>query len=144
MSTTLTSSAIANSTPPRAVHAGVFAKTVKYFAGGTTISASMLIQMMYVPVGLIVDDVILAGNSGAAGAVCSVGDGGDDDRYISGVTLSANSVHRMSNALGAGHRISKSDDAVPYYDTMAIKVQALTTTTTGTYILTVLGHMEPA
>lgn len=141
---TKTSSAIAD--PARSYPVGVVAKSVVFVGAGATFSASDTIQMVNVPNKAIILEMILTGNTRNTNTVVKVGDGGDDDRFITAQTLSSTDVMlRLNAATGLGFQISLTDDAIPQSDTIDMVIQSTASATaTGSYHLIVMYYNPPA
>lgn len=121
---TKTSTAVGSTVMPRLIHAGVNVVNAVFVAGGATVSAGDVIQMVKVPHGARIVDVMVGGNSVNTGLGISVGDGSLSNRFITTVSLSSTSlIFRMNNPAGMGHAVSLSDDATVQYDTIDITVQ---------------------
>ena len=143
---TVTSTQVAANAGPRVVHAGSIPAFGIYNANGATISAGDVIQMVQVPNGAVIDEVIVGGLIPITALTFTVGDGGSSARFISTSTLSATAVIvRMNAGAGLGYQYSLSSDATTRYDTIDITIgTASSVTVTCSIALTVFYHMPPA
>lgn len=124
---------------PKATRVGLVSETAQYSVGaGLSLSAGDVIQMIKVAKGAAL--VYLAVSGGSGDALCAVGDGGDDDRYIAyGSMGSVTSVVRTITTHAAN---------VPYVysvdDTIDIAVSTVSVgTITGGFNLTAIFSMDP-
>ena len=86
--TTRTAAKVASGVQPKGLRVGLVAVTATWSAAATlSLSAGDVIQMVKVPANATPVYVAVTGGSGDA--LITVGDGVDDDRYISGVTMSS-------------------------------------------------------
>ena len=129
----------------RELHAGLNCVIATYVAGGDTLSAGDVIQMLSIPNGAIIADVIVGGNSGNTGITVDVGDGGSAARFINNASLSVDVVVvHMTETGGLGYRYSLTDGAIPLADTIDITIVATATATnTATLVLAVMFYMPP-
>lgn len=98
---TFSSDKVQSNLPTRLIHEGVFTETAEY-SGSASFSSGDIIQMTKVPAGARVVDIHLQTNAlSSANTTLAVGDGIDDDRYISavGTTLGQSFTNKLS-ALG--------------------------------------------
>lgn len=145
---TRTSTLVAN-LRVRAIHAGLQTAEASFNDGGVTLSAGDVIQMVPIPHGAIVTQVMVTGAPGDASAgaslVLDVGTTADPDAFIDAGSLSISGVLQLSQKLGHGFRISISDDVVPHFGTINITVMAIPSLTTTTSLkLSVTYYMSPA
>lgn len=105
---------------PKRVHAGANIVRARYVCAASH-SATDVIQMVKIPNGAIVDEVVLfhSGDVGSdAGVVnVTVGDADDPNRYAS-FSAALATVQRATT--GLGHQVSLSDDASVMYQTIDI------------------------
>lgn len=106
---TVTSSAVASTVQARAAHAGLNYAYATYAvpASGDGTAANDVIQMVKVPAGARVLDVILTSEdldtNASPTTVFDVGDGDDPDRYIDGTTIGqGGGVVRIGQSVAAG------------------------------------------
>lgn len=85
---TRTATKVGSGVQPKGLRVGLVAVTATYsVAAATSLSAGDVIQMVKVPANATPVYVAVTGGSGDA--LVTVGDGVDDDRYISAVTMSS-------------------------------------------------------
>ena len=128
---TLKANKAAAGVQPRMVHAGT--NSVKFvFTAAAALSAGDVIQLAKLPHGAIFDSMLLV-RTGAGQFTCSIGDGGDVDRYAVSATLVVNTVIGEANLLytGVGHQYNVSDDATEQFDTIDLTVTTVTTAVAG-------------
>lgn len=135
---------VARGDGPRDIHAGLQTAYGYYTAGGVTLSAGDVIQMVKVPNGAVIVHRAISGVAGAAAVGLNIGDGGDGDRY-GHVTLSATAHYHIGNAAaGHGYQYSLSDDATVRYDTVDLTIDSVSSATaTCSIVLTVTYYMAP-
>lgn len=127
VASTLTSSAVI--APPRAVHAGVQARSVSVTANGTVLSSDSAVsfQMFKVPHGATITNLVL--RSGNTSATAPIDLGFDGASFISAlgtaVALGSNTV-----ATAAGYQVSCSDDAASQFRILTATATVGTTTNT--------------
>jgi len=100
-------------------------------AGGTAFVINDVVQMVKVMAGTVITDVYLSVDAldSSTGIVTAVGDGSDDDRFLSGLTIGRSAAVGSSGALlHGGHLYEYTAD-----DTIDFKV---TTAATGTASVT--------
>lgn len=127
-------------------HAGVNAVMGHYNANGATLSASDEIQMVKIPHGAIILDVVVGGTCPLSSVLqLQVGDGGDDDRFgEASISATAALVRPIGSATGLGYTYSMSDDADQRWDTIDLTVAAAgTATTTCSLVMWVTYYMKP-
>lgn len=133
---------------PKALHEGVQSVRSVYSASHSH-SPTDVIQMVKVPNGAIIDEIILSSvpGSGSAPAVVvfQVGDGDDPNRFASltfgsGASAGAGLVARAN--LGLGYEYSFSDAEIPQYDTIDLTVDAGVLSAGHVIQLTVLYHVD--
>lgn len=95
---TLSSDKVATNLPRRSIHAGAFTE-VAQFTGAAALSAGDVVQMVKVPAGARVVDLVYATNvlSQSVSAAISFGDGIDPNRYSS-----AGGLSNITGVLGDG------------------------------------------
>lgn len=127
---------------PRGIHAGANVVRAKYIgAAGVSHSATDVIQMLKIPQGAIIDDVVLlplVGEGSTPALTVTVGDGDDPNRYITG-TLSTVAVRAVS---GLGYKYEFSDDAANLYDTIDVTLTAGAVSASQGFYLTVTYHVD--
>lgn len=85
---TRTATKVGSGVQPKGLRVGLVAVTATWSVGaGQSLAAADVIQMVKVPAGATPVYVAVSGGSGDA--LVTVGDGVDDDRYISAVTMSS-------------------------------------------------------
>lgn len=111
---TRTSDKVTNTgTVPKGMRVGLVSATAVYSVGaGLSLSAGDVIQMVKVPKGASLVYMALQGGSGDA--LITVGDGGDDDRYMTGLTMGSNStvIRTMNTQAAALPYIYSVDDTI--------------------------------
>lgn len=123
---------------PKGLKVGLCSDTGVYSVGATlSLSAGDVIQMVRVPKGASLVHCLLSGGSGDA--LVSLGDGVDDDRYITAVTMGSNSALLRTINTRTGN--------IPYVystdDTIDIAVSTVSVgTITGGFELTVIFTMN--
>lgn len=122
MAITFTSSHVNNGVA-RYWHTGVNAVTVVWNAGSaaSSMSPSTVVQMVKVPNGAVILDVVATGNFPLTTGTYAIGDGSLSDRFITAASLTASSrVYRLNNGAGLGYTISVGTtvDAVAAFDTI--------------------------
>src|SRR5574341_66566 len=120
---------------PKAVHAGVNSKTVEY-SFSTSISAGDLVNMLKIPAGAVVVDVICRYTAAtAAGPLqLGVGDQSATERYMA--SISATGVTRATAGIPFSY---SADDTIRVYATGTISSNS---TVGGTVRVTVLYKMD--
>lgn len=137
---TRASGKVAAGTPAKGLSVGLVAVTASYSVGaGTSLSAGDVIQMVNVPKGATVVYVAFSGGSGDA--LCALGDGVDDDRYIA--------YGSMGSVTSTVRTISLNAANVPYVystdDTIDVNVSSVSVgTITGGFNLTVIFSKDTA
>lgn len=131
---TLTNPHTTSGAQPKAVHAGANSITGYYSLTGN-LSAGDVIQMVKIPAGAVVTDMVLLQITGAGSAhQIAVGDGLSTARYLALTSVSGSVVYRAT----AGIPYSYSAD-----DTIDVLVNAVTSATTvGSFALTVMYKMD--
>jgi len=128
---TFTSNKAATGAQARFVQAGANAVYAEY-TGTATLSAGDVIQMVKVPKGAIVHDIVVttnvlhAGSTGSA-AILLVGDGVDDNRYFDQVSASGLAVIKSGLEIAANHGYEYTAA-----DTVDITVEDLSLSSVGT------------
>ena len=127
---------------PRTIHAG--ANSVKFMYSVTaSLSAGDVIQAIKVPHGAIIDDIVVVLNSGSCTMV--VGDGDDDNRYITSATLTLAAMARLNAGSGVGYQYNLSDDAADQFDTIDITIGTVASgTATGNVSGVITYHCDEA
>lgn len=145
MAGTLSTSTV-NNVDIRAPHVGQFSKTIFVTAAGVTMSASVSIYVAHLPVGLYITDIKVGYSAGPATVTLdSLADGSTTYAAAATLTQSAlNDFGTIGSVASIGKRVSISDDASPYYDTLKAIVSAGTATTTLAMVFQITGYMEPA
>lgn len=110
---TVTSTAVAK-WEPKSVHEGLNVAAASYITSASLTAASV-VQMLKVPDGARIYDVKLEAPS--SGAVLSVGDGGDPDRFI--VSATADGTIK-SMTVNLGYKYSVSDAQIEKWDTIDV------------------------
>lgn len=127
-------------TQPRGLRVGLASDTGIWSAAATlSLSAGDVIQMVKVPKGASLVSFQLSGGSGDA--LVTLGDGVDDDRYMTAVTMGSNSTLVRTCNVHAGN--------VPYVystdDTIDVAVSTVSVgTITGGFHLTCIFSMDPS
>lgn len=135
---TRTSSKIAAGVMPKGLRDGLVADSAIYSVAATlSLSAGDVIQMIKIPKGASLVHFTLTGGSGDA--LVTFGDGGDDDRYMTAVTMGSNSTLVRTLNVHSGN--------VPYVysvdDTLDIAVSTVSVgTITGGFHLQVIFSMD--
>lgn len=82
----------------------------RQFTVSTNLTTNDVIEMVKIPAGATVLDVILS-SSGSVGSTgnLAVGDGGDTDRFITSTAFTAAALARMNSHAGHGHRYTADD-----------------------------------
>ena len=111
---TYTTSEVGSGVAPRSVHAGVVSVS-STFTVSTALAANDVIQMVKVPEGATVLDVILLSDDldigGTPAIVLDVGDGSDTNRFITGSTIGqGGGVERMNSQVSHGETAKYSSD----------------------------------
>lgn len=142
MATTYSSTAVASTVPARSPSsAGLTAVKATYALTGALV-VNDVIQMVKVPLGAVIYGVVLSvpdlDSAGSPAVILAVGDGSDDDRFITGSTVGQAGGVAMLNA-ASGHGYTYTAD-----DTVDVKVTTApgTSATTGTITLTVVFAKE--
>lgn len=139
---TIESTAVANR-DTRQLHSGLQTHEASYTG---SISAGDVIQMVPVPHGAIITDVVLVGtpaNTSSYVVIC--GTGVDDNAFLESVSLSASLVARSTLKTGVHYKVSLSDDAVPYFETIDVTCATVASGTgTSSLMLAVTYYMPPA
>lgn len=100
-------------TQPKGLRVGLVSAAAVWSSGATlSLSAGDVIQMVRVPKGASLVYMALTGGSGDA--LVTVGDGGDDDRYMTAITMGSNSVlvRVMTTAAAAVPYVYSVDDTI--------------------------------
>lgn len=124
---------------PKGLMVGLVAESSTYsVAAATSLSAGDVIQMVKVPKGASLVSFTLSGGSGDA--LVTLGDGVDDDRYLTAVTMGSNSALIRTLNVAAGN--------VPYVystdDTIDISVSTVSVgTITGGFQIQCVFSMNP-
>lgn len=141
MASTFTTSKVAAGVQPRVIESGVISVTGSY-ALAAALVVNDVIQMVKVPAGATIVNTILSvpdlDSNGSPAIVLAVGDGSDDDRFVTGSTVGQAGGTVMSNTpTGTGY-------AYAAEDTVDVKVTTAPATgaTSGTITLTVLYTMD--
>ena len=137
-----TATKAASGVQPKRLHAGTQTIRARYIAEASH-SATDVIQLVKVPDGAIIDDVVVTPIIGTASApattcVFTIGDGDDPNRYLSasydGVVLRA--------TLGLGYKYDLSDDAADLFDTIDLTITAGTITASQGLDVLVTYHVD--
>lgn len=137
---TKTSAKVASGTPAKSLSAGLVAVTAAYSIDAS-LSVGDVIQMVNVPKGASVVYAALSGIGTNQEAVCALGDGVDDDRYMGYLTMSASTaIPRV---------LQHSANATPYVystdDTIDVSVSLISLDTIGgAFHLTVIFSKDTA
>lgn len=94
--------------PPKFIEEGMIVRAVSFPLSPISATASAIIQMVPVPRGCQIHDVVLSWDmaGGGGGYTIAVGDGNGDQRYINGGTsMTGSGVLRLGMALSAGSLI---------------------------------------
>lgn len=129
---TITATAAQSNVPAKALVTGVNAVEGVYTIS-TALSNGDVIQMVRVPSGAKIVDVMLVVDHQNSASVFNVGDGGDVDRYIA--SRSTSGVAQINTLIGLGYSFSAED---------TIDIQAVVTTATavGSLRLRVLYQLD--
>lgn len=112
MATTYSSTAVAATVPPRTPSSAGLTAVKATFTATAALVVNDVIQMVKVPLGAVIYGVELSVDDLDSGAaiVLAVGDGADDDRFITGSTIGqAGGVTRANNVAGAGYTYTVDD-----------------------------------
>lgn len=134
---TKTAAAAQTTIQPKGLRVGLVAVTSTYSisAAGTSLSAGDVIQMIKVPAGATVVSLMVSSNY-SGDAAFTVGDGLDDDRYISRRSASVAMLPVYVNTISAPYTYSTDD-------TIDIDVTAASITTLGgNFFLTAIFSMD--
>ena len=139
---TLKSNKVTANAPARDLPSGVLA-VVGTYALGAALALNDVIQMVTVPAGATILDVLLAvtdlDTGGSPAIVLTVGDGGDTDRFVTASTVGqAGGVARLNATTGAGYKYTAKDTI-----DVLVSTGPATGATSGTVSLTVLYTMDP-
>lgn len=131
---TVTASAAQSVVQPKFIHAGVYSMSARH-----SFSASVgdVIQMVKVPSGFQVQEVILNTVTSAGVGIITLGDGLDTNRFVSG---SVGSTMRLGQGL-AGAELT-APFVYTVVDTVDVVVTALATPDLLTIGLTVMGSVD--
>ena len=136
---TRTTSNVASGVQPKSLRVGLVSETAIYSVGaGLSLSAGDVIQMIKVAKGASL--VYLAVSGGSGDALISVGDGGDDDRYIAAGTMSSASTVVRTITLHAANKpyVYSTDDTID----LAVSTVSVGTITGG-FHMTAIFSMDP-
>jgi len=127
---TLTATPADTGSQPRAIHAGANVARGVYSLSADIANGDVL-QMVKVPNGAVIDDVVIARTSETGlvvGWVC--GDGDDTDRFIRSAITSltadaGGALSRLDSPVGLGYRYNFSDAVVQPEDTVDIVISSV-------------------
>lgn len=94
--------------PPKYIEDGMVVRASTIYLSSFSATASAILQMVPVPKGCQIHDVVLSWDmaGGGGGYTLAVGDGNGDQRYINGGTsMTGSGVLRLGQALSAGSLI---------------------------------------
>lgn len=138
MATTYTTSKTAAGVQEREFSGGVNSISASYdIATGSAFVINDVVQMVKVPLGARILDVqcVVPALDSSTGVVWAVGDGGDDDRYITGSTVGRSGAGGLvRKGTVTGEYTYTADDTIDFKVTTAATGTA---STTGTIYLTV-------
>lgn len=135
---TFTSTACASGVMPRAIHAGVNSVSAAHTVSGS-LSAGDVIQMVKIPNGATILDIVLRTAITPAQITLSVGDGGSTGRYVLTATHTSTVYHANT---GVPYTYDISDDAAVQYDTVDVKVSTASGSGNSSFYMTVLYTMD--
>lgn len=135
---TFTGTACASGVVPRAIHAGVNSVSAQHTVSGS-LSAGDVIQLVKIPQGATILDLVLRTDISPTQVTLSVGDGGDTDRYI--LTATHTSTIYRSN-VGVPYTYDFSDDAAIQWDTIDVRVSTASGSGNSTFYLTAIYTMD--
>ena len=131
---------------PRFVHAGTVSVKGKYVFSddAEALSAGDVIQMVKVPHGAIIDNIVFRmGTVGDHKVVVRCGDGGSASRYYGSASLSMTLDHTITMTDGHGYQYNLSDDATDQYDTIDLTIGTVTSSSvTGTITMVATYHCD--
>jgi hypothetical protein len=129
MATTFTSSKVASTVQEREFHGGVNSISATYTITGAFV-INDVVQMVKVPFGarILYCKVTVPALDSSTGVVWSLGDGGDDDRYITGATTGRSGAAGVSVINTATSEYTyTADDTIDFKVTTAATGTAATT-----------------
>lgn len=142
MATTYTTSKVAAGVQERETQVGVISVSASYdIAGGSAFIINDVVQMVKVPVGarILYAKVTVPALDSSTGVVWALGDGGDDDRYITGATAGRSAAGGLQTINSVvSHYTYTADDTIDFKITTAATGTA---STTGTIYVDVLYTM---
>lgn len=107
---TLTATAAASTTPAKYAVNGNITRHVSFRVPGTALSAGDVIQMVRIPAGACINDVVVGISCTAQSyTVATIGDGGEAGRYFGTQSLVLTQMARMSLPQGFGYSYSVED-----------------------------------
>lgn len=126
MPTTLTSSqvnaVVAGTAFPKLDPGRINAQWVSFNAAGGTVTVGQVIQMLAIPTGCIVHDILFTAEAtGNQAGLFTIGDGSLTNRFLVNASLTATSRTGRATS-GVGYKISVSDDALTRFDTIDISI----------------------
>ena len=106
---TFTATAAQSTAPAHYLVNGDIVRNVEYTVPGTALSAGDVIQMVRIPAGARINDIIFAISSTSQYHTVTIGDGNDADRYFTSQSAVLNQVVRMSEVTGFAYSYSAED-----------------------------------
>lgn len=119
---TFTATAAQSTSPAHYLVNGDIVRNVEYTVPGTALSAGDVIQMVRIPAGARINDIIFAISSTSQSHTVTIGDGNDADRFFA--STSAVLVEAVRMSLGGGFAYSYSAE-----DTIDITIGTVTSGT---------------
>ncbi len=95
--------------PDHSVPAGIVLSRTGTYVATAELDANSVLEMVPIPAGAQVLDIILKTSALGAGRTIDVGDGGDIDRFVDGGDASGAAVFRLSAAAGLNHEYAADD-----------------------------------
>lgn len=140
MATTLTSSqvnaVVAGTFFPKVTPGRLNATWASFNIGGGTLTAGQVVQMLAIPTGCVVHDILVSAEfTGNTAGFYTIGDGSLTNRYCVNASLTATSRTTRATS-GVGWKISVSDDSTTRFDTIDVSIGAgATQTLTGSILM---------
>lgn len=130
MPTTLTSSqvnAVVAGAPIKTNPGFVNAVWASFTAAGGTVTVGQVIQMLAIPTGSIIYDILVSGEfTGIDTGFFTIGDGSLTNRFLVNGSVTATSRTTRASS-GLAYKVSVSDDNLTRFDTIDISIGAGTT-----------------
>jgi len=130
-----TTAVYADVMPDHSVPAGIVLSRTGTYLATAALDANSIIQMVPIPKGAQVLDIILKTSALGTARTIDVGDGGDIDRFVDGGDASGAALFRLSAVAGLNHEYTADD-------TIDIKVLGDTFPAGGTATMIVFYKME--